>query len=99
MKQVRYLTKSLLAILLESQAKWGFNRQVDPKVVQEIVDRQPDHTKYPISSIMIHEHRNGVLTEPHHRCFLVLSESALNHYVVDMSTEFYDSLPVQELPD
>ena len=96
--KIRYITKTQLVTCYQQASIWNYNRQVT-----ENVKSLPDFN-YPVLFSMEHNHRNGVLCEPHIRCMVGGSKrlddkSDIFQFVVDIPIEFFNSLTEIEIPD
>lgn len=90
----RYFTKDALIEAAKAGNERGYNRQLDPKALQEGVK----FTDFlPVTFDMLHEHINGEKVEPHMRVMVMVDadvEADTDETVVlDISMERYNDLP------
>ncbi len=84
----RYFTKRHLLECVKRGPEWGFNRQLNERIVE-----LPEDLKYPVLYCLVHEHRAFEPCEPHMRCVVVYSKKG-DEFIVDVPMAFWHKLPV-----
>jgi hypothetical protein len=86
-----YADKAALRSLNADAVRRDYNRQLDPAAIEAL----PDDAVFVISPIMIHEHAQGKLIEPHLRCSVRGLEKTATPMmaVLDISSEMFKTLP------
>lgn len=85
-RRVKVMTKGeLKEFLFRKQDEWGYNRQAEPAVVWWAVKEHPEGCVYPVSVLMLHEHRAGVAVDPHYRCWLTFGSEDSNVWTTTTS--------------
>lgn len=74
----------------------GYNQYVDPKMLSEIIDPDGLHV---LTDVMVHEHKQGVLVDPHLRCIVMIKARGTTQpyqALLDVEFDAFNALPGQE---
>ncbi len=95
MNTIRYFTKDGLVGAARAGRQRGYNRQLDPAVLEAHLDA----TKvYPVTLAITHEHIAGKAAPLHYRVLVVVDESGQT-LTLDISAERFAALDTAEIPE
>jgi hypothetical protein len=83
---MKTISVATLRDIVNKQDAWGYNRQVEPS----IVDNFQNEKMFGLSPVMHHHHKHGEPCEQHLRTFLLDGQDLLAY--IDMPIQYYDSL-------
>lgn len=83
----RFLTKQLLAEAITEGERVGYNRQIDPRILERLTDESKIH----VWQAFPHFHIGGEPAKPHIR--LVFDFENQPFLTLDVSDEFYAAMP------
>lgn len=89
---VKVMTTEMLDRTAKEGRRHDFNRQLDQDWINAHVDWKAIHV---IDWVMVHEHKNGMVTDPHMRCSMIVGtkKGGTQSVMIDMTTERYRTLP------
>jgi hypothetical protein len=90
----RYTDKSGLQALNREAEKRNYNRQI----MEDAIDRLPANATVALQPVMVHEHAQGKLVDPHLRCFVLVEPDTvgMSRVMLDVPMEMFDVLLTKE---